>query len=373
VPVADEPESGEPVSEDHEALSEDHEEPAAHRPRRNFFSRHLLGTVIAAIVIVVLAFLGAGWAWYNSAASDSPGQGVVFNISLGEGFSAVRSSLEREGIVTSGLAFDIYVKLHGTPYVEAGEYYLYKHDSFANVLEVLNNTPNVLSLQVPPGFTVGEVANRLEAAGADDLGSAFQALATSGKVTSPFQPKGSKNLDGLLAAGTYQVVPTEAAKSLLTQMIDRFTSSAEAMGVTPGKDVNGLDPYQLLTVASIVQKEGVYQQNLAKVSRVIYNRIARGMPLQMDSTVLYSLGQDGGPVTPADLQIKSPYNTYLNTGLTPTPICFPSTNSLQAAIHPADGAWLYFTLVSEDGTEAFSTTYAGQVANEKLAKERGVP
>jgi UPF0755 protein len=169
------------------------------------------------------------------------------------------------------------------------------------------------------------------------------------------------------------VVPTETASSLLAQMIDRFTSSAEAMGVTPGKDVNGLDPYQLVTVASIVEKEGVYPQNLAKVSRVIYNRLARGMPLQMDSTVLYSLGQDGGPVTPADLQIKSPYNTYLNTGLTPTPICFPSTNSLQAAIHPADGGWLYFVLVSEDGTEAFSTTYAGQVANEKLAKERGLP
>jgi UPF0755 protein len=97
------------------------------------------------------------------------------------------------------------------------------------------------------------------------------------------------------------------------------------------------------------------------------------MPLQMDSTVLYSLGQDGGTVTPADLAIKSPYNTYLNTGLTPNPICFPSTNSLDAAIRPATGTWLYFTLVSQDGTEAFSTTYAGQLANEKLAKERGLP
>ena len=109
---------------------------------------------------------------------------------------------------------------------------------------------------------------------------------------------------------------------------------------------------------------GLIQKNLAKVSRVIYNRLARGMPLQMDSTVLYSLGQDGGPVTPADLQIKSPYNTYLNTGLTPTPICFPSSGALGAALHPATGAWIYFTLVSEDGTEAFSDTYAGQLAAE---------
>jgi UPF0755 protein len=156
-------------------------------------------------------------------------------------------------------------------------------------------------------------------------------------------------------------------------MITKFTSSAAQAGLRPGQTVNGLDAYQVVTVASIVEKEGVIAKNLAKVSRVIYNRLAREMPLQMDSTVLYSLGQDGGPVTPADLQIKSPYNTYLNTGLTPTPICFPSAGALDAALHPATGQWLYFTLVSEDGTEAFSTTYAGQVAAEKLAQQRGLP
>lgn len=369
--MADEPAVDQPTVRE-PTVGEPEEQPA-HRARRNFLSRHLVGSIVATIVVLLLAFLGGGWAWYNSAESSTPGQGVVFNVALGEGFSAVRSSLERQGIVSSGLAFDLYVTLHGTPDVQAGQYFLHKHDSFGDVLGVLNAPPNVLALQVPPGFTVAEIADRLEAAGYDDLGSAFGTLATSGKVASPFQPDGSKNLDGLLAAGTYQVLPTESAQSLLSEMINRFSSSAEALGVKPGQQVNGLDAYQLVTVASIVEKEGVIQKNLAKVSRVIYNRLARGMPLQMDSTVLYSLGQDGGPVTPADLKIKSPYNSYLNTGLTPTPICFPSTNSLQAAVHPAVGAWLYFTLVSEDGTEAFSTTYAGQVANEKLARERGLP
>lgn len=349
------------------------EEVPAHRPKHSFVSRHLLGCILAAIAVVILAVLGGGWLWYSSAESSTPGQGVIVNVALGEGFSSVRSSLERQGVITSGLAFDIYLMLHGTPDVQAGQYYLHRHDSFGEVVGVLNSTPNILSLQVPAGFTVSEIAGRLEAAGFDDLGSQFATLATSGKVLSPFQPQGSKNLDGLLAAGTYQVLPSETANALLSQMIDRFDASAKALGVKPGEQVNGLSAYQLVTVASIVEKEGVIQKNLAKVSRVIYNRLSRGMPLQMDSTVLYSLGQDGGPVTPADLQIKSPYNTYLNTGLTPTPICFPSANSLQAAIHPATGSWLFFTLVSEDGTEAFSTTYAGQVANEKLARERGLP
>jgi UPF0755 protein len=93
----------------------------------------------------------------------------------------------------------------------------------------------------------------------------------------------------------------------------------------------------------------------------------------MDSTVLYALGQDGGPVTSQDLQIQSPYNTYLTNGLTPTPICMPSHAALDAALHPPAGAWLYFVLVQKNGVMAFSDTYAEQQANEQLAKSRGLP
>ena len=345
----------------------------AHRARKSFFSRHLIGSIAIAFLMVVLAVIGGGWLWFSSAESGSPGSGVVLTVSLGEGFSSVRSALASSGVVSSNLAFELYVALHGTPSVEAGQYYLRKDDSFGDILSVLQAPPNVLTLQIPPGFTVPEVSARLEAAGYADLGTAFQVLATSGTVRSPFQPAGSKNLDGLLGAGDYQVLPVQSAGSLLHSMIAKFTASAAQAGLRPGENVSGLDAYQVVTVASIVEKEGVIQKNLAKVSRVIYNRLARDMPLQMDSTVLYSLGQDGGPVTPADLRIKSPYNTYLNTGLTPTPICFPSEAALDAALHPATGGWLYFTLVSQDGTEAFSDTYAGQEANEKLAQERGLP
>jgi UPF0755 protein len=111
---------------------------------------------------------------------------------------------------------------------------------------------------------------------------------------------------------------------------------------------------------------------MPKVARVIYNRLANNMPLQMDSTVLYALGQDGGPVTPADLRVRSPYNSYLNHGLTPTPICNASFSALAAAAHPPAGGWLYFVTVKKDGTEAFADTFAEQQANEKLAQANGV-
>jgi UPF0755 protein len=108
------------------------------------------------------------------------------------------------------------------------------------------------------------------------------------------------------------------------------------------------------------------------VARVIYNRLANDMPLQMNATVLYALGQDGGPFTSKDLTLQSPYNSYLNKGLTPTPICSPSLAAMKAAAHPPAGGWLYFVLVNKNGTEAFADTYAEQLANEKLAQQRGV-
>ena len=122
-----------------------------------------------------------------------------------------------------------------------------------------------------------------------------------------------------------------------------------------------------------MEKEGYIPVNMPDTARVIYNRLANDLPLQMDSTVLYALGQDGGPVTSQDLQIQSPYNTYLNNGLTPTPICMPSQDALNVALHPPAGAWLYFVLVQKNGVMAFSDTYAEQLANEKLGQSRGLP
>jgi UPF0755 protein len=128
----------------------------------------------------------------------------------------------------------------------------------------------------------------------------------------------------------------------------------------------------VVIVASVVEKEGYYPKNMPQVARVIYNRLAQGTALQMDSTVLYALGQDGGTVTPQDLQTQSPYNTYLNHGLPPTPICMPSPVALKAAVHPPPGAWLFFVVVDKSGTEAFADTFAEQLANEQLAQSRGV-
>jgi UPF0755 protein len=231
--------------------------------------------------------------------------------------------------------------------------------------------PPPYTLDVRPGYTVAEVANQLGAA-PGDIATSF--VKVSHTVPSPFQPAGNHSLEGLLGTGDYQVTADETAKELLTTMVDRFDRQAAAAGLN-AKTATKLDmtEYQVIIAASIVEKEGYYDKNMGKVARVIVNRLAQGMALAMTSTVLYSLGQDGGTVTAHDRHLDTPYNTYVHTGLTPTPICFPSMAALRAALDPTPGPWLYFTLVDKDGTMAFSTTYTQQLANERLAASRGLP
>jgi len=350
--------------------------PPPTRPRRQHRSRpdrHRWPKVIAAGVAVVVLVLVGGFFWVQHEASPGgpAGAQVVATVRSGTGASALASTLESKGVISSSLAYRIWSQFHTAPSVLPGSYAFHKNSSFATVDRIVAAGPNVFPIEIPPGFTVSEVATQVgQLPGHTAAG--FSAVATGGSVRSPWQPAGTTNLDGLLGTGQYIVVPGETDTQLLTTMVDRFNRLADSLDLQAGSAKLGLSPYQLITVASIVEKEGVIQKNLGPVARVILNRLANDMPLQMDSTVLYSEGRDGGPVTPADLAIHSPYNTYLNKGLTPTPICFPSEASLQAALDPPPGSWLFFVVVQKDGTEAFADTYAGQQQNEALAQQRGV-
>jgi len=300
------------------------------------------------------------------------GPRVVVTVGQGEPVGSVVDTLAHKRVISSALAFRISFLFHGTPSIEPGSYEFFENQSFAQVRAVMAGGPDVFAVNVLPGYTVNEVANAVDDVPAHS-GNAFYALTKSGAVRSPYEPVGVNNLEGLLGSGIYQVLPGETNTELLTTMVERFETQATHAGLTEASAAAlGMSEYQVVTVASIVQKEGYLEANMGRVGRVIYNRVAQGIPLQMDSTVLYSLGQDGGPVTTQDEQIPSPYNTYLNKGLTPTPICIPSPAALAAAVSPTPGSWLFFVVVDKSGTEAFSDTYAEQQANEQLAQSRGV-
>lgn len=349
-------------------------EPAPRARSSRGWLRHPWRIAALVFVLVGLVVIVGGFVWVRSEADPSgpPGSQVIVTVAPGTGVSTLASTLADKGVIGSSLAYRVWGQFYGVPGVLAGTYAFNKNVSFATVDSVISAGPNVFRLDIPPGFTVREVAERVGDLPGHDQGH-FAAVADGGTVHSPWQPVGSTNLDGLLGTGDYVVVPGETDTELLTSMVDRFDNLADQVDLASGSAALGYTPYQMITIASIVEKEGVIGKNLGPVARVILNRLQAGMPLQMDSTVLYAEGRDGGTVTSADEQLRTPYNTYLNHGLTPTPICFPSKASLQAALHPPAGSWLYFVVVESDGTEAFVDTFAAQEANEALAKQRGLP
>jgi UPF0755 protein len=345
--------------------------PGASRPPND--RSHPWRIVAALVILAGLVVLVGGFVWVQSEANPSgpAGPQVLITVTAGGGVNSTGSLLADKGVIGSSLAFRVWSQFHSLPGVQAGPYVFNQHSSFGAVQKVLSAGPNVFPLVVPPGFTVSELAHRVGQLPGHFTDS-FYKTATSGVVRSPWQPSGVTSLEGLLATGTYTVLPGETDRQLLTKMVDRFNVLATKVGLANGAARLGYTPYQVATVASVVEKEGVLVKNMGPVARVVYNRLAKHTALQMDSTVLYALGRDGGPVTRADLRTESPYNTYLNKGLPPTPTCFPSEAALTAALHPPDGPWLFFVVVQQDGTEAFSTTFAGQLANEALAKQHGL-
>ncbi|HEX3793957.1 MAG TPA: endolytic transglycosylase MltG [Acidimicrobiales bacterium] len=338
--------------------------------RLSVTARRRIAVVLAGLVVVVLGF--ALWYELESHALGASGKQVVVEVTTGQSANTVASSLAKEGVIGSSLAFKISDAIHGSPTITAGSYLFHQNLTFGEVRAILNGGPNVSRVNVEYGLTLAEVAAQVDGLSGHG-GESFTKVAASGVVHSVFSPPGSNNLEGMLGTGFYEVLPGESDTTLLTDMVRRFDTQAAANGLsTASAAALGLTPYQLITVASVVEKEGYIVKNMPDVARVIYNRLAQNIALQMDATVLYALGQDGGPVTSADERVPTPYNTYLNKGLPPTPICMPQPAAFAAAVHPPAGGWLYFELVKKDGTEAFSDTFAEQLANEALARSRGL-
>jgi peptidoglycan lytic transglycosylase G len=322
----------------------------------------------AGVLFVILIFL----VWFILQLDpifSSQGKSELITVQSGESLSQVGSDLASHHVIASSFAFRIDNFLQGSFVIQPGAYEIRQGSSFSHIRSILHG-PAIPEVTASPGLTLNEVARSMVGAKGATYANSFVKDATNDITKSPYAQGAS--LEGLIGDTTYLILPGMTPAQLARDMVKSFDREASSVGLTPTTSVNGLDAYQLITAASIVVKEGYYAFNMPKVARVIFNRLARGGPLQMDSTILYPLGQDGGTVTPAMLRINSPYNTYLYPGLTPTPICTVSKVALRAVLHAPAGTWLYFETVTKGGLLKFSTTYAEQLQAEKLAASRGL-
>lgn len=319
--------------------------------------------VVALGVLVALLGIpaGAGYAYLRSigvfGASD-PGSKVEVEIPEGATAGDIGNVLEDEGVIESAFAWRISLFLDGGDAdIQAGTYELPRGLTPRDALDLLREGPIVefVTVTFPEGSWLTDFARIL---GRDThiSGKQFLALATSGRIRAKLQPAGVDTLEGLLFPSTYQVVEEDDAASLIRRMVtelEKRFSSLDAARL----DRLGVSPYEAVIIASMVEAEAKAPSERAKIAAVVYNRLEAGIPLGIDATVLYALGEHKEVLTRSDLEIDSPYNTRKVAGLPPTPIGAAGMGSLEAAVEPANGEWLYYVLRDCEGHHAFSESY----------------
>ncbi|MFJ8133064.1 endolytic transglycosylase MltG [Streptomyces hydrogenans] len=224
------------------------------------------------------------------------------------------------------------------------------------------------TLLVPEGRRAAQVYEAVDRALALPDGAARKA-ATAPAAALGLPAAAGGNPEGYLFPATYPLPEGTTAEGLLRYMVATAARHFGTPAIAEAARAQGLDPYRALIVASIAQAEADTPDDMARVARVVHNRLARDMPLQMDSTLNYALGRSTVDTTLDDTRIAGPYNTYARTGLPPTPIGNPGDQAMTAALHPAAGDWLYFVTVAPGDTR-FTADYATHRANVAEFNER---
>lgn len=333
---------------------------------------------MAGVLVMLLLVAAGGVLWYQRQV-DPPGSGrrqVAVHLPEGSSTQRIAAILDDEGVVSSARLFRVYVQAKGAGPFQAGSYVLPRKGSFDEVIAALEKGPEVTSerLTIPEGLTVGQVAERVGQVPGRSA-QRFLEVAGSGEVRSRYQPAGSTNLEGMLLPETYTVDERDDERAILERMVAAFDDAAAEAGLDEVAQGGVVTPYQAVIVASLVEEEARVPEDRGMIARVIYNRLRRRMPLQVDATVIYALGRTGEKglrVLNTDLQVDSPYNTYRVAGLPPTPIAAPGRAALDAAIDPPDGPWLYYVVVEPNGKHAFATSLAEHNQNIALAASRGL-
>jgi UPF0755 protein len=255
------------------------------------------------------------------------------------------------------------------------------NSSFTEAIDALEEgalPPNSILITVPEGLTLTQTLARL--ADPEDGVSGFTAEGLQAALADPASrssvlPAEQRSLEGTLFPESYAVEEGDTEAVVIQRMVAQLDSTLAELDMQGRAQALGLSPYQVLTVASLVEEEAGTDEDRPRVARVIYNRLAEEMPLQVDATSCYIKNEPGGcTLSQADLESESPYNTRNRPGLPPTPIASPGRASIEAALNPADGDWLYYVLDAGagDGSHVFTADYDEFVEAKQRCNEAGL-
>ena len=337
-----------------DTLSQRSERPARTRRRGTL--------VLLALIVVMVTLLASGalyWRWATGA--SGPQNKVSIVIPHGASGSDVAGILKAKGVIRSPLAFKLLARFRGfRGGFQAGQYdNLTTNMTTSAVLAALKTGPVAapsINVLFPEGYRISQVAVRAQRRLRIPV-RAFTQAATSGThMLPPYLPAHTPTVEGFLFPDTYQFPPGATADEVITRMLQQFKSEADSLDWSHLGRL-GVSPYQVVIAASLIEREGRYDQDRPKIAAVIYNRLRTGMPLQIDATIQYAKG-NWLPITEQDKALDSPYNTYANGGLPPTPIASVGLASLKAALSPAPANYLYYIVTDCQGHSSFTASYA---------------
>lgn len=364
--LAEQPPESESVGSHPSRRMDRHDRERRRRARRH---RSVFGVLVAFVVAVVVALGVAGYRGYQNRydPKDYAGAGtgaVSVVVHSGDSAAAIARTLHASSVVRSVRAFTNAASRDAQSQgISAGTYRLRKHMSAKAAVSLLLDPASRLSHQaaVFEGATVFDVAPALAQALGVSRATVTAAMADLTALGLPrgysSGPRPPSSLEGFLFPATYSFDPGTKADDALQEMITQFTDKARSTGFTADAKAIRMTPYQALIIASIAEKEAKFPADFPKVARVILNRIAARRPLQIDATSAYAAKvKHLNPTKVIFATITSPYNTYQNDGLPPTPISSPGESAMTGAVHPAVGNWLYYVNGDAQGDLFFTSS-----------------
>ena len=333
----------------------------------------LLGYLLVAVFALIL---GAGVGYARAYFSDGEvGSTVTVVVKEGSSLKTIAAQLEEKGVVKHARAFVIRADADGySTRFMPGTYTLRVNEPYPQLVAKLLRgvKPPSIKVSIPEGTTLKQAAEIVS--GDVKTISAADYTAVARDDPPPFRLEGYEHgttLEGMLFPATYDVAPRANARSFVSDQLDAFRANFAKVDVSRAQAAN-LTAYDVVIIASMIDREALVPAERPIVAAVIWNRLRKGMLLQIDATIQYALGKTKPVLTYDDLKIDSPYNTYKHTGLPPTPISNPGVAALQAAAAPSGDKYLYY-VARNDGTgrHYFSTSYAQFLVDKAKAEANG--
>lgn len=334
------------------------------------------------LIIIIIAGAGVAYVYNGIQPVKATDEAVRITIEPGTGTANIATLLEEQGLIKNNTLFKGYLKLKSEGHkFQAGVYDLTPGMTYDEIIAKLNNgdvvRAEMIRFTIPEGYTVTQMAEKLADEGLVDKDKFLKLAKTPAGIENdllqhiPDSPELTYRLEGYLFPETYELKKGSSEQDIVNRM---FTETANRMSQIPDFDQKlkerGIDLNELMTIASLVEREVVADSERDMVAGVIYNRISKGMKLEIDATVQYLLGKPKERLLHSDLRsVDSPYNSYLYEGLPPGPIAAPSLKSIEAALEPKSSDYLFYVTKKDgSGEHLFAQTYAEHLQNIKKSK-----